>query len=287
MTRACVPLLLGLVAGCAPAITEEPADEDASSSSSGLLPEPGSTTGDTGTDFDPASSTSSFGDESSSSTGSNDASESSTGQTATCSSPLIDADDRLDALASPMRGNPDALVTVVIWTGFGDPFSRNVQATLEDLLAGPLGDDVRVVAKQYPLPFQDPDEVMARAGLAAHALGSYWAFNDAMFALEGEIDASVIDAVATEVGLDLDAFHAAMLSPDVAEQLAADQTLFNQVGAAGTPSWVINGAFFVGAQPLEVFAEAAQEQLDAMSAAIDEGLTPCEAYASRLDAQLP
>ncbi|MEL6701911.1 MAG: hypothetical protein AAFO58_09580, partial [Pseudomonadota bacterium] len=36
-------------------------------------------------------------------------------------------------------------------------------------------------------------EVMARAGLAAHALGSYWAFNDAMFALEGEIDASVID----------------------------------------------------------------------------------------------
>ena len=291
MTRTYVSLLLSLVAGCTAAVTEdEPSAADTSSSSSDPAPEAASTTtGETEEEDDDlsTSSTTSFEEESSTGMGSTDASETSTGDVAACGSPLIDTEDRLEVLASPMRGNPDGLVTIVIWTGFGDPFSRDVQATLAELLAGPLGEEIRVVAKQYPLPFQDPDEVMARAGLAAHALGSYWAFNDAMFAFDGDIDASIIDTVATDVGLDLEAFHAAMLSPEVAEQLAADQALFNQVGASGTPSWVVNGAFFVGAQTLDVFSDVAADQLDAMNAAIEGGSSPCEAYASRLDAQLP
>lgn|GEM_PF-2134167 len=244
--------------------------------------------GDVGPDDDASTSTSTTGgvDETTASPSTSGA-EGSTGAVAECGSPLVDADDRLEVLASPMRGNPDGLVTIVIWTGFAEPFSRSVQTTLDALLEGPLGSEVRVVSKQLPLPFQDPEELFARAGVAAHVLGAYWPFHDAMFAYEGELDMDVVDAIALEVGLDLEAFHDAMEGREVAAALEADRALFEFVGASGTPSWVVNGAFFVGAQPLEVFESAVSEQLEAMHGLVDAGRTPCEAYAERLDAQLP
>ena len=209
-----------------------------------------------------------------------------TGPVVRCGSPLVDAADRLQLLDSPMRGNPDGLVTVVIWTGYADPFSRQVQATLAALRESALGDEVRVVSKQMPLPFQDPDAVFARAGLAAHELGVYWPFHDAVFALD-EPDMEGIDAIAEELGLDLDVFHTTMASPEVAAQLEADQALFAAVGGQGTPSWVVNVAFNVGAQPYAVFEAAAADELEAMREAVDAGVPPCVAFEQRLDVLLP
>jgi len=185
-----------------------------------------------------------------------------------------------------MRGNPDGLVTVVIWTGYADPFSRQVQATLAALRESVLGDEVRVVSKQMPLPFQDPEAVFARAGLAAHELGVYWPFHDAVFALE-DPDMESIDAIADGLGLDLEVFHTTMESPEVAAQLEADRALFAAVGGQGTPSWVVNGAFNVGAQPYAVFEAAAQDELAAMREAVDAGVPPCVAFEQRLEALLP
>ena len=277
--------------GCGAAVVDEAETEPADGSTSVLDASTGGGDESSG-GVEPGSESSSssgttVGVDETSSSSSSGGSETSTGVSVECGSPIVDRADRLEVLASPMRGNPDGLVTIVIWTGFADPFSRNVQATLDALLDGPLGAEVRVVSKQLPLPFQDPGEVFARAGVVAQVLGAYWPFHDAMFAHEGELDMEVVDTIAVDVGFDLDEFHDAMESREVTTRLASDRALFEAVGASGTPSWVANGAFFVGAQPLEVFESAAQEQLDAMMALIDEEHTPCEAFAELLDAQLP
>lgn len=275
--------------GCGAAVVDEAETETSEGSTSMANASSGGesvSSGEVEPEGDASSSTvttNDVDDTSSSSSGS----ESSTGTVAECGTPIVDRDDRLEVLASPIRGNPDGLVTLVIWTGYADPFSRNVQDTLDTLLEGPLGAEVRVVSKQLPLPFQDPGEVFARAGVAAQVLGAYWPFHDAMFAHDGDLDMDVVDTIALDVGLDLDAFHLAMESREVATRLAADRALFEAVGASGTPSWVANGAFFVGAQPIDVFESVAAEQLDAMTGLIEEGLTPCDAYAEQLDAQLP
>ena len=186
-----------------------------------------------------------------------------------------------------MRGNPDALVTVVVWTGYADPFSASVQSTLAALAAGPQGDELRIVSKQMPLPFQDPRGRLARAGLAADALGAYWPFHDAMFAAEEALEPEVVDTIATSVGLDLGEFHTAMESPEVAARLAEDAALFSAVGATGTPSSIINGELFVGAQPLGGFEDVVASQRAAMDVLLDAGTPACVAFGERLDAQLP
>jgi protein-disulfide isomerase len=278
--------------GCGAAVVDEEPTADGSTSEC----EPSSAGGSVSTgDVDPDATSSTTSttsatagvDETTTASSSTSGAESSSGVIAECGSPLVDPDDRLEVLASPMRGNPDGLVTVVIWTGFADPFSRSVQTTLGELLDGPMGSEIRVVSKQLPLPFQDPGEVFARAGAAAHLLGAYWPFHDAMFAYEGDLDMEAVDTIAVEVGIDLEALHDAMEGREVAAALEADRALFEFVGASGTPSWVANGAFFVGAQPLDVFESAASEQLGAMVDLVDAGRTPCEAYAERLDVQLP
>lgn len=186
-----------------------------------------------------------------------------------------------------MRGNPDALVTLVVWTGYADPFSAALQDTLDALAAGPQGDELRIVSKQMPLEFQDAGGRLARAGLAADALGAYWEFHDAMFAADQDLEPEVVDSIALGVGLDLDAFHTAMESEEVAAQLALDMALFEAVGASGTPSSIINGELVVGAQPLGGLEEVLASQRSAMDLLIEDGLPACLAFEQRLDAQLP
>lgn len=186
-----------------------------------------------------------------------------------------------------MRGNPDALVTLVVWTGYADPFSASLQPTLAALSSGPNGDELRIVSKQMPLDFQDPDGRLARSGLAADALGVYWPFHDAMFAAEEDLEPEVVDEIAVSLGLDLESFHAAMRSPEVAARLAEDTALFAAVGASGTPSSIVNGELVVGAQPLGGFESVVASQRAAMESLIDTGVPACVAFAQRLESQLP
>ncbi len=289
----CGSCLVALL-GCGPAVEAEPV---ADTSSSG---EPGSTSsvdtssetgaqGSSGTtSAGPSTTTATTGQETGVETGLDESSgSSSTGATTLCTSPLLDPDDRLHLADSPMRGNPDGLITIVQWTGYEDPFSGNVQDTMEALLTGPLAPEFRVVAKQMPLRFQDPGGRLALAGLAAHALGQYWAFHDAMFAYEGDLDEEAVDIIAEGVGLDLAAFHDAMGSPQTQAALDDDMALFTEVGGTGTPSSVVNGAFVSGAQPLDTFEELAAEELEAIEALIDEGVSPCIAFEMRLEDNLP
>lgn len=236
-----------------------------------------------GQDEDPASSTST--DTTRSETTSDESS--STGTPVECGSPLLDAEDRLQLANAPMRGNPDALVTLVVWTGFAEPFSRSLQETLAALASGPQGDQLRIVSKQMPLPFQDPRGRLARAGLAAHELGAYWEFHDAMFATEQDLEPELVDSIAAQVGLDLGAFHSAMEGPEVAARLAEDTALFSAVGATGTPSSIINGELFVGAQPLEGFEQVVASQRAAIDLLIEDGIPACVAFGQRLEEQLP
>ncbi len=278
--------LVALV-GCSPAIDPTPqADSDTTgeSTSTGFEDER-TTTGQRQT----GTSSGSSGDDTTTAaqTGFDESSSSSTGEPIVCGSPLLDPGDRLHLEASPMRGNPDGLVTIVQWTGYEDPFSSAVQDTIAALFEGPLAPQLRLVAKQMPLRFQDPGGRLARAGLAAHALGAYWAFHDAMFAYEGDLDDEAVDAIATDVGLDLVAFHDAMQSAQVQAALGDDGELFAAVGATGTPSSVVNGTFLSGAQPLATFEAVVEEELEAMEALIAQGTSPCVAFDERLDDVLP
>lgn len=283
-------LSCGLAMACQPAVeapqTEGSASSTAAGSSTTSAP---ATETSAATTASESSDTSSGGDAStgereSTTTGATSSSSSGLSQ---CASPLVDPEDRLSLTGAPLRGNPDALITIVQWSSARCSFCRDVEQTLADLVDGVLGPDVRIIAKQLPLE-NDPDQILARSEVAAHMLGSFWEFHDALFATEGDLlDPATVDAVAVEVGLDLEAFHAARDSDEAAEQVAADIALSNALGNASIPYFIVNGASVLGAQPLDVFEDVAGEQLDAIETLINAGATPCEALGERFDAQLP
>jgi protein-disulfide isomerase len=81
---------------------------------------------------------------------------------------------------SPVRGPADAWITIVEFSDFQCPYCATVQTTLATVLPE-YGADVRVVFKNYPLPFHAYARTTAIAAECAHAQGRFWQFHDLVF----------------------------------------------------------------------------------------------------------
>jgi protein-disulfide isomerase len=68
----------------------------------------------------------------------------------------------------------------------------------------------------------------------------------------------------------------------VAAIVDRDDALAKQLGAGGTPPFFVNGRFFSGAQPIEIFRAAVDEELGKAKMMVNEGMKPSEIYASVL-----
>ncbi len=286
------PWLLVLAIGCQSVVDTPEASRPGSSgtidSSSTSDLEPGTSSAETTVDSaSPDPSSTSEGTSDASATTDTSAESSSTGDSTQCPSPLVDDEDRLQLIGAPMRGNPDGLITIVQWSSPRCSYCRTAEQTLATLMKGRLGYEIRVIAKQLPLK-NDPQRVLARSEMAAHVLGSFWEFHDAMYASDEDLlDPLTVDSIASSVGLDLDEFHAARDSDDVAARVAADIALSDALGNEAIPYFIINGAAIVGAQARAVFEAEAQAQLQAIETLIVAGVPPCVAFGERLEEQLP
>src|SRR5690625_5374299 len=74
----------------------------------------------------------------------------------------VDADDTYQIKNAPMKGNADALVTIVAFSEFQCPFCARVLPTLDQVLEK-HGSDVRIFFKDLPLPFHKEAGPAARA----------------------------------------------------------------------------------------------------------------------------
>lgn len=103
----------------------------------------------------------------------------------------------------------------------------------------------------------------AQAADCAGEQGKYWHMNELLFEKQSEWsgtagDASVYKAYAGELALDQAQFDACLDGKKYADRLAADQAEGQLANVTGTPTFLINGAPLVGAQPYAAF----QQQID-------------------------
>ncbi|MDY7227306.1 DsbA family protein [Hyalangium rubrum] len=180
---------------------------------------------------------------------------------------------------SPSRGKADALVTMVEFTDFQCPFCARASATVKQLEED-YGDKLRVVIKHNPLPFHPRAKPAAIAAMAAHEQGKFWEYHDKLFANQKALDDASLETYAKEVGLDLKRFKKSMENPKLAQAVDADQAMAMGFSAGGTPSFFVNGRFFSGAQPIEVFKAVIDAELAQAQALVKEGVKPSELYAS-------
>jgi protein-disulfide isomerase len=186
-----------------------------------------------------------------------------------------------------LRGDPNALVTIVEWLSYEEPYSRQAEPTMLELEAGEYGPLIRRIVRQRPFQFEHA-EMLARASIAAYDQDRFWELHDAFFAYPDVLDETALDELALAAGIDLEQMHEDMQSDTTTARLAEDEVLLDELtdDAAFVPAFWVNGRRVTGAQHITFFQGIIDEEAAAMQALLDAGLTPCEAYAERLAANL-
>lgn len=167
---------------------------------------------------------------------------------------------QVDLKGAVATGPERAPVTIVEFTDFQCPFCQRVQPTLKQILQDYKG-KVRLVTKNLPLAFHNQARPAARAALAAHRQGKYWEFRDLLFQNNRNLAEDQLVAHATSLGLNLQKFRADMSSPEVEQIITSDERAAQEIGATGTPTFLINGHKLVGAHPLETFKQRIEAEL--------------------------
>jgi protein-disulfide isomerase len=179
--------------------------------------------------------------------------------------------------AAPVRGAKDAPVTIVMWSDFQCPFCSRVEPTITKI-RDEYKDKVRVVWKDLPLPFHQNAMPAAMAARAAGEQGKFWEMHDKLFANQANLDRPSLEKYASELGLNMGRFKAALDSEKFKKELQADSDQGGKIGARGTPAFFINGKFLSGAQPFEAFKAKIDAELKTADAMTAKGIHKGKIY---------
>jgi parvulin-like peptidyl-prolyl isomerase len=168
----------------------------------------------------------------------------------------------------PKLGRDDAKVWLEVCSDFECPFCAQLAPTMHELVEN-YGELVRVGWRDCPLPFHKhavPAAEAAREVFAQAGDAGFWAYHDALFAYQGELEAKALVELAKKIaGVDPEKVRLALA--DHRHQAAVESDLKGvfESGAAsggfGTPAIFVNGRLISGAQPYEVFEQAVERAL--------------------------
>lgn len=157
----------------------------------------------------------------------------------TFSSVAIDFVVDIEIGNSPVKGKPDAPVTIALFTDFECPYCKQLAPMLDQVFEHNR-DTVKIVFKNMPLRFHQFADPAARAALAAGAQGKFWEMHDALFGAPQLSDEAIHNA-ATQLGLDMARFNQDLNSPAIRQQINDDLMAAQDAGVTGTPTVFING----------------------------------------------
>ena len=102
-------------------------------------------------------------------------------------------------------------------------------------------EDVKLVYKNFPLAKHKFARKAAAAALAAHAQGKFWQFHDELFKNYRNLNDSVIQDTAKELGLDMERFEKDRKDPGIQKLIVRDVKNGQQAGVRSIPTVFING----------------------------------------------
>jgi protein-disulfide isomerase len=167
--------------------------------------------------------------------------------------------------SAPTKGAKNAKVIIQEFSDFQCPFCGRVNPTMAQLMTE-YGDKVKVVWRDYPLPFHkdaQPAAQAAREVFAQKGDKAFWAYHDLLFQNQKALSRDNLEKYAERVGgVDMKAFKAALDSGKHKAAVDADIAAIAKAGARiGTPSFFINGKLLQGAQPYPAFKAAVDAAL--------------------------
>jgi protein-disulfide isomerase len=101
--------------------------------------------------------------------------------------------------------------------------------------------DLKLVIKHFPLPSHKAARPAAVAALASHKQGKFWEFHAKLFENYRALDEQKIEAIAVELGLDMEKFAVDQKSPEITALIERDLENGREIGVRGTPTIFLNG----------------------------------------------
>jgi protein-disulfide isomerase len=101
--------------------------------------------------------------------------------------------------------------------------------------------DVKLVHKNFPLRNHKFAVNAAKAALAAHRQGRFWDYHHKLFENYKQLNDTKLQALATDLELDLERFNKDMNDPSIQRLIYRDVKEGRDAGIRGIPAVFING----------------------------------------------
>jgi protein-disulfide isomerase len=141
---------------------------------------------------------------------------------------------------------------------YGDlecPYCGQAEPVIRELLAGHA--DVTYVWRHLPLDDVHPQaRIAAEATEAAAAQGAFWQMQDLLLTHQDALKLPDLVRYAGELGLDVEAFTAAVKQRTYSARVQSDVDSADLSGVTGTPTFFINGRRHRGAFDLDTLSAA-------------------------------
>lgn len=143
---------------------------------------------------------------------------------------------------SLVKGDKNAPVTVVEFLDFQCPFSARFHPILTEVLKA-YPQEVKYIAKNFPLSFHPQARPAAKAALAAGEQGKYWEMVDALLQNGNNLSEETFKKLAGDLGLRVEKFLKDLKEKDEEweKRIEEDLALTRQINVRGTPTFFING----------------------------------------------
>jgi protein-disulfide isomerase len=164
------------------------------------------------------------------------------------------------AAEGPSKGASGAPVTIVEFSDFQCPFCSKAEDTVDKVMKTYDG-KVKLVFRDYPLPFHPQAQKAAEAAHCAGDQGKYWEMHKVLFANQKALEPPALKGYAKELKLDQGKFDKCLDGGEKAKLVDANKKAGEQVGVSGTPAFFVNGVMLSGAQPFEEFKSLIDQEL--------------------------
>ncbi|MCH8841605.1 MAG: thioredoxin domain-containing protein [SAR324 cluster bacterium] len=142
---------------------------------------------------------------------------------------------------SPVRGNPDAGLTLVVFGDYQSEYATRAQYAIDRLLEA-YPNDLRIVYKHYPLrTIHAQAHDASLAAIAAMQQDRFWEMHKLLYRNGRVLEAALYPILAGQIGLDLVRFEGDRISLAVLEILTADEREAVRLGLRGVPALFLNG----------------------------------------------
>lgn len=141
----------------------------------------------------------------------------------------------------PSIGNPNAPVTVVMFSDYQCPACARAHPVLKRVMAE-YGDRVRLVVRDFPLENVHENAFSAaRAANAADAQGKFVEFIELLYRNQDSLDDASLEKYAAQAGLDIKRFETDIKNASAADKIRKDIADGRSYGVLGTPTIFVNG----------------------------------------------